>query len=75
MIAILAIILFVLMLVVGGERGATSIMALAGNIIVLAFTIILLASGYSPFLILFLATVAISCISLFGQNGKNVKTK
>ena len=75
MIAILAIILFVLMLVVGGERGATSIMALAGNIIVLTFTIILLAAGYSPFFILFLATVAISCISLFGQNGKNVKTK
>lgn len=75
MIVILAIILFVLMLMVGGERGATSIIALAGNILVLMFTIILLAAGYSPFLILFLATVGISCISLFGQNGKNVKTK
>lgn len=75
MIAILAMILFVLMLIVGGERGATSIMALAGNIVVLAFTIILLAGGYSPFLVLLLATVVISCISLFGQNGKNVKTK
>ena len=69
MIGILALILFVLMLVIGGERGATSVMALAGNIIVLAFTIIFLARGHSPFFILFFATVAISCVSLFGQNG------
>lgn len=75
MIGILALILFVLMLVIGGERGATSVMALAGNIIVLAFTIIFLARGHSPFFILFFATVAISCVSLFGQNGKNIKTK
>lgn len=75
MIGILATILFVLILIVGGERGATAIMALAGNIVVLMLTIILLARGYSPFLVLLLATIAISCISLFGQNGKNVKTK
>lgn len=73
MIGILALILFVLMLVIGGERGATSVMALAGNIIVLAFTIIFLARGHSPFFILFFATVAISCVSLFGQNGKTLR--
>lgn len=74
MIGILALILFVLLLVVGGERGAISIMALVGNIAVLWAAIILMAKGYSPLLITILAGAAISYITLVKQNGSNIKT-
>lgn len=74
MIKILALILFILILVVGGERGAVSIMALAGNILVLSFTVILLAAGFPPMFLTLLAGTAISYITLVSQNGKNVKT-
>lgn len=74
MIQILALILFLLVLAVGGERGAITIMALAGNIIVLSVTVILLASGFPPIIIMILAGIAISYITLIQQNGKNMKT-
>ncbi len=74
MIGILALILFVLILIIGGDRGAVSIMALSGNIAVLSLTIVLLARGYSPILITFAAGAAVSYITLIKQNGKNKKT-
>lgn len=74
MIGILAFILFVLILAVGGDRGAVSVMALAGNIIILSLAVILLAGGHSPILITLLAGGVISYITLIKQNGKNVKT-
>ena len=37
MIIFLALVLFFLMIIIGGDRGAVSIMALAGNIIILFF--------------------------------------
>ena len=40
MIGILALILFGLMMVIGGDRGAVSVMSLAGNLLVLSQTII-----------------------------------
>ena len=73
MIAILALILFVLLLAVGGERGAVSVMALAGNIIVLSLTVLLLASGWPILLVMVPAGIAVSYITLVKQNGKNVK--
>ena len=39
MIIFLALVLFFLMIIIGGDRGAVSIMALAGNIIILFFFI------------------------------------
>lgn len=74
MTGILVLILFLLMVAVGGERGAIAVLVLYGNILVLAGTIILLAKGYPVFLVVFLAAVIISYISLMKQNGKNVKT-
>ena len=41
MIIFLALVLFFLMIIIGGDRGAVSIMALAGNIIILFFSVIL----------------------------------
>ena len=48
MIWFLALILFVLLITVGGERGASAVLALCGNIGVLALTVLLLASGKPP---------------------------
>ena len=45
MIGILALILFGLMMVIGGDRGAVSVMSLAGNLLVLSLAIILMAGG------------------------------
>ena len=74
MIGILALILFILLLAVGGDRGAVAVMALAGNIIVLSFTVCLLAWGAPPMVITLLAGTAVSYITLVKQNGKNRKT-
>ena len=74
MTGILVLILFLLMVAVGGERGAIAVLVLCGNILVLGGTIIWLAKGYPVFPVVFLAAVIISYISLMKQNGKNVKT-
>ena len=70
MTGILVLILFLLMVAVGGERGAIAVLVLCGNILVLGGTIILLAKGYPVFPVVFLAAVIISYISLMKQNGK-----
>ena len=75
MIQILAIILFVLLLLVGGDRGAITVMSLAGNIAVLGAAILFLANGTPVFLVILLATECISYITLIRQNGSNVKTR
>lgn len=75
MIQILALILFILLLIVGGERGAVAVMALGGNIAVLAVTVILLANGMPVLPTVFAAALVISYITLIRQNGSNVKTR
>ena len=54
MILFLTLVLLFLMITIGGERGAVSIMALAGNIIILFFSVILMSAGF-PALLLILA--------------------
>lgn len=46
MILFLTLVLLFLMITIGGERGAVSIMALAGNIIILFFSVILMSAGF-----------------------------
>ena len=75
MIGILALILFGLMMVIGGDRGAVSVMSLAGNLLVLSLAIILMAGGHSPLIITGIAAGLISYITLVKQNGKNQKTE
>lgn len=74
MTGILMLILFLLMVLVGGERGAIAVLVLCGNILVLSGSIFFLAKGYPAFLVVFLASVIISYISLIKQNGRNKKT-
>lgn len=75
MIIFLALVLFFLMLTIGGERGAVSIMALAGNIIILFFSIILMAVGFPALVLILVAGAGICYNSLFYQNGNNSKTR
>ena len=43
MIIFLTLVLIMLMVLIGGERGAMSIMTLAGNIVILFFSIMLIS--------------------------------
>ena len=48
MIIFLTLVLIMLMVLIGGERGAMSIMTLAGNIVILFFSIMLMSAGFPP---------------------------
>ncbi len=56
------------------DRGAMSLIALAGNILCLSLAIWLYAVGAPVFLVTAGAGILISCITLFYQNGTNIKT-
>ena len=75
MILFLTLVLLFLMITIGGERGAVSIMALAGNIIILFFSVILMLAGFPALLLILAAGAGVCYNSLFYQNGNNVKTR
>lgn len=75
MIVILAIIFFALFMIVGGERGAISMIALIGNIGVFIISIIAMSFGLPPILVTIIACVFVNSLTLVYQNGKNKKTK
>ena len=74
MIPILAIVLLVLMILIGGDRGAKSFIALVCNIIALILGIYLIILGVNPILVTILGTVVFCQITLIYQNGHNIKT-
>ena len=49
MIIFLALVLIILMILIGGERGAVSLMTLAGNIVILFISILLMSIVLSIF--------------------------
>lgn len=63
------------MILIGGERGAISVMTLAGNIIILLFSIILVANGFPPLLLVVAAGAGVCYNSLFLSEGNNPKTR
>ena len=75
MIIFLALVLLFLMIIIGGDRGAVSIMALAGNIIILFFSVILMSVGFPALLLILAAGAGVCYNSLFYQNGNNAKTR
>lgn len=75
MLIILGLILVVLIVLVGGDRGVTSLISLIGNMAFLSFSIWLMAAGAPVLLVAVGAGVIISCVTLFYQNGTNAKTK
>ena len=73
-IVILSVLLFILMQEVGGKRGTRSFLSLLLNMTVLYAAIILMAKNINPFFVTLVASVVISCISLFFINKINGKT-
>ena len=74
MLITLGLILLILIMVVGGDRGVVSLIALCGNLLILSLAIWLMASGVPVLLVTVCVGVVISCITLFYQNGSNGKT-
>ena len=73
---LLAAILFLLMVLVGGKKGVRSFFTLFLNFGVLFFTIILMSiPNVNPILLTIIACIAVSCINLFYINGVNRITK
>ena len=71
---ILFFILFVLMLVLGGERGAKSFITLVCNVFIGAISIFLLLIGVSPYLIIIVSSLVFCLVTIKFQNGLNIKT-
>lgn len=70
----LTVILFVLMILIGEERGVSSVLTLIGNVIGLIFCISLIRSGMQVFFAVFLCGILFAMLTLFVQNGINRKT-
>lgn len=71
----LAVILFILMLIIGGYKGVRSFAAIFLNFMVLIVsTMIMLMQQANPIIITLIACMIISCINLFFINGINTKT-
>ena len=68
MIIFLTLVLIMLMVLIGGERGAMSIMTLAGNIVILFFSIMLMSAGFPVLLLILVAGAGVCYISLFYQD-------
>ncbi|PLT33145.1 YibE/F family protein [Bacillus sp. V5-8f] len=71
----LASILFLLMVVVGGKKGARSFISLFLNFVVVIITVIFMADpNADPIILTLIACTVISCINLFYINEVNSKT-
>ena len=74
-LVVLATILFLLMVLIGGKKGAKSFISLFLNFGVLLITILFMNNpNNSPIILTIIACVVISCISLFYINEVNRKT-
>ncbi|MGY3716955.1 YibE/F family protein [Sutcliffiella cohnii] len=75
-LVILTVILLILMVLIGGKKGARSFVALLFNFVVLFFTILFMTDpNANPIILILLACTLISCINLFFINEVNIKTK
>ena len=72
----LGAILFILMILIGGKKGARSFIALFFNFGVLLLTILIMTiPNANPIILTLIACTVISCINLFYINEVNTKTK
>lgn len=70
----LSFILFLLMLLIGGKRGAKSFFALYVNILILIITVFLLYFKVNPILLALIVSILISAFNLYFINGIHLKT-
>lgn len=75
MVNVLAIILLVLMLAVGRDRGLQSFFTILMNMILLLGVLYAIALGFPPLPIGILAGILLTVLILFYQNGNNLKTQ
>lgn len=74
-LVVLAAILFILMIVIGGKKGARSFISLFLNFIVVMITVFfMLDPNVNPMIITIIACLVVSCINLFYINEVNSKT-
>ena len=73
MILTLLLILFLLMVVVGGNRGVDSFFALVGTMFALLIEVYLIAWGLPAIFVTLMVSIAIVLIVLYVQNGVNTK--
>ncbi|SER75478.1 YibE/F family protein [Lachnobacterium bovis] len=71
---ILAVFLFIMMSAIGGERGIVSVFSIFGNIVLLIIFLYLLAGGHNIYVVTLLCGIFFLFITLFAQNGVNLKT-
>lgn len=74
MLIILSMVLFVLLVLVGEDRGVASAFTLVGNIIVMVVSVYLISSGANVYMVTFVCSVIFSALTLIIQNGLNKKT-
>jgi uncharacterized membrane protein len=74
MLIILSIILFILMSLVGGDRGAKSFFALCINAFIIIVNIYLIYIGLNAIIIMLLSSILFSAVTLVFQNDYNMKT-
>src|SRR5699024_7144325 len=75
-LVLLAVILFILMVWIGGRKGVRSFVSLFLNVGVILFTVMLMLDPHvNPIIITLIACTVISCINLFYVNEVNSKTK
>ena len=65
MIIFLALVLIILMILIGGERGAVSLMTLAGNIVILFISILLMSIGFPALLLATLLVMLLLFIPIY----------
>lgn len=74
-LVVLAVILFLLMILIGGKKGARSFLSLLLNFAVIFLTIFFMTNpNFNPIIFTFIACLLISSISLFYINEVNSKT-
>ena len=75
MVKILAVILLVLMLAVGRDRGLQAFLTILMNVGILAAVLYAITLGISPLPVSAIAGMLLTVLILFYQNGYNLKTK
>lgn len=75
MVSILAVVLLVLMLVIGRDRGLQAFFTILLNMAILAGIVLAIVFGAAPLPVCAVAGVALTVLILFYQNGNNTKTR
>ena len=64
MIKILLLLIFILLFIIGGNRGKVAMLSLIGNIGVILLSIVLIYWGINPILVTLGLCILVSCITL-----------